>query len=610
MALKEHELMYEQMKRSVIRGWNTWNTWSILSHTHMPEGFSINLCVKDVGRSAYLKDADVGNKGEKDAVVFPYEHAYDGSYTRLRLTWNGIELEVTSASEDDELVLLVTPLTLPERPLLLVAELSILWSRPGKLVNENGEIYADCDGRIFRVFTTGEEQYDPYMRTQTPFISVKLNGSIGFSTGKKRGVEEIRAMIARQAEKHEKRAEGFGEFKEVYKAMQTCMAWDTIYEPAKDRMVSPVSRRWNKFWSGYVLFCWDNYFAAQIASVDSKEIAYSNLIEMTAERTEAGFVPNFASALGASSRDRSQPPVGAVSLLETYKRWKEKWIVEYLFDALIGWNNWWYEHRQIEPGLFAWGSDPYTPHVDHYSEKEGVDDRFGAALESGLDNSPMYDDIPFDKERHMLYLADVGLTGLVIMDTRALLELAEIIGDEERADILRQRLEMCEKGIQRLWCEEDGFFYNLRTDTGEFSKRISPTNFYALYSSSVTEEQTKRVIDEHFYNPEEFWGDYIMPSIARNDPAYPEQDYWRGRIWPPMNFLAYGALKARSLDKPAKDLAERSAKLILKEWLDKGHVHENYCANTGEGCNVWSSDSFYHWGGLLGLIALREAKKV
>ena len=27
---------YEQMKKQVLRGWNTWNTWSILSHTHLP----------------------------------------------------------------------------------------------------------------------------------------------------------------------------------------------------------------------------------------------------------------------------------------------------------------------------------------------------------------------------------------------------------------------------------------------------------------------------------------------------------------------------------------------------------------------------------------------
>jgi alpha-galactosidase/6-phospho-beta-glucosidase family protein len=30
-----------------------------------------------------------------------------------------------------------------------------------------------------------------------------------------------------------------------------------------------------------------------------------------------------------------------------------------------------------------------------------------------------------------------------------------------------------------------------------------------------------------------------------------------------------------------------------------GHVHENYCADTGAGCGNENSDAFYHWGGLL-----------
>ena len=47
--------------------------------------------------------------------------------------------------------------------------------------------------------------------------------------------------------------------------------------------------------------------------------------------------------------------------------------------------------------------------------------------------------------------------------------------------------------------------------------------------------------------------------------------------------------------------------LLMKEWREHGHVHENYCGNTGEGCNQGRSDRFYHWGGLLGTIALIEA---
>ena len=171
MASTDGSLEYQQMKKTVLRGWNTWNTWSILSHVHLPEGFAINLCLKDTGKSAYLKEADVGNKDEKDAAVFPYEHAYDGSYTRLRLSWNGVEIEVASAVEEDQLVLLVTPLALPDRPVLLVAELAILWNRPGALVNNGDEVYADCGGKIFRVYTTGERQIDPY---ETKFFVEKI----------------------------------------------------------------------------------------------------------------------------------------------------------------------------------------------------------------------------------------------------------------------------------------------------------------------------------------------------------------------------------------------------------------------------------------------------
>ena len=52
----------------------------------------------------------------------------------------------------------------------------------------------------------------------------------------------------------------------------------------------------------------------------------------------------------------------------------------------------------------------------------------------------------------------------------------------------------------------------------------------------------------HLLNPVEFWGEWVIPSIARNDPAFYDQNYWRGRIWGPMNFLVY--LGLRNCDHP------------------------------------------------------------
>jgi neutral trehalase len=55
-----------------------------------------------------------------------------------------------------------------------------------------------------------------------------------------------------------------------------------------------------------------------------------------------------------------------------------------------------------------------------------------------------------------------------------------------------------------LWDDELGLFLNRRTDTGELSRRISPTNFYALLARAATQEQAERMISEHFCNPDGF----------------------------------------------------------------------------------------------------------
>ena len=158
--------------------------------------------------------------------------------------------------------------------------------------------------------------------------------------------------------------------------------------------------------------------------------------------------------------------------------------------------------------------------------------------------------------------------------------------------------------LTTLWDEDFGLFLNKDLRDGSLSRRISPTNFYALNADCVTETQKRRMMDEHFYNPEEFWGEFIMPTIARNDPAYPDQDYWRGRVWAPTNFLAYAAMKYAGLKQECGDLAKKSEELLLKEWRLHGHVHENYSGDDGMGCGVPNSDPFYHWGGLLAYIAI------
>ena len=597
---------YLDLKRRLAAGWNTWNSRSVLSQVLLPAGLAVELGIKEYASGQHLREALIGRFGEDEERIFPGPRTYDGSYTELRIQWRGIELLVQSAHDGDDLVLLVTPLANQRRTGLLSIEIGLLWNRAGSVRRDGETLIATLPTGTVPVYCTAPLVDEPYLVTKSPYLAVALDAPVGIATGRPRTQTEIQTIVARQKAACEQYAAHFGELAEVYAAVQICLAWDTIYDPLYNRVVSTVSRLWNASYGGYVLFCWDTYFAAFIAAIDNKDLAYANAIEITREKTESGFVPNVAASNGFKSRDRSQPPVGAMVVWELYQRYGDRWLLEEVFDDLLTWNRWWIAHR-VTDGLLCWGSDPFTPVLDGYWELHGVNERFGGALESGLDNSPMYDDIPFDSATHQLALADVGLNGLYLMDCRALAAMAEVLGKTAETQELRERIDAFSSKLQTLWDEESGIFLNRRTATGEASHRISPTNFYPLTGGAATPAQAERMIAEHFYNPREFWGEWIMPSIARDDPAYPEQTYWRGRIWAPMNFLVYLGLRHYDLPQARRDLVAKSQALLLKEWRANRHVHENYNGDTGEGCDVGNSDRFYHWGGLLGLIAFIDA---
>ena len=170
---------------------------------------------------------------------------------------------------------------------------------------------------------------------------------------------------------------------------------------------------------------------------------------------------------------------------------------------------------------------------------KAFNNHLAAALESGLDDSPMYEDVPFDAEKGVMLLHDVGLNSLYAADCFALAEMAAVLGKTDIADELRSRGEEFREALQTLWNDDAGIFMNRRTDTGEFNTRLSPTLFYPLIAGAATQEQAGRMIDTYFYGENYFGGKYILPSIARNDPAFAKQRYWKGAVWAPLNFLVY-----------------------------------------------------------------------
>ena len=609
---------YQQVQRRLAQGWNTWDVHSVIAQVLLPEGLAIHAGLKHnttEGSDAFLQDALIGRLTPGAEQVTPGPHSWDGSYTDLRVAWHGHEWRMQSAHEGSDVIILATPLSGNREsalPPTIIFTVDFLWNRPGTTMRRRDFIEAQSPAGSIPVFCTcapaesqpADERID--IPLGGPYFSADLTNPVGVSTGKRRSLTEIQTVIDTQRQAYEKSIQAAGGNGPIVDAIETTLGWDTVYEPSRERVVSPVSRVWSVGWGGYVIFDWDNFFAAIMAGIGDRDLAYANAMETLREETAEGFVPNYARGGEWKSFDRSEPPVGAITVLGLYRKFNDRWFLEDAFQPLLRWNRWWAAHRDID-GYLTWGSDGENSPGNLDDGSRGT--RSGAILESGLDNSPMYDAATYDSRRHVLEYADVGLMSLYIADCDALAEMAQVLGKSDIEKELRDRAARYREKLATLWSNQDGIFLNKDLHTGQFSMRLSPTNFYPMLARAATPEQAHIMITKHLLNPTEFWGQWVIPSIERNDPASHDQDYWRGRIWGPMNYLVY--LGLCNYDDPGvrQEFAQKSYALFLREWSEHRHVHENYNAITGTGDDVRNSDRFYHWGALLGYIEYLDSDR-
>jgi hypothetical protein len=612
---------YAQLQQRLARGWNTWDVQSVTSHVLLPDGLAIRVGLEHNTSElvdSFLATPLIGRLGRAAEQVIPGPHAWDGSYTDLRLTWRHSSLRIQTAHDGDGLVILATPIDAEPNtsmPPTLVFSVSYLWNRPGTVIRRGSTIEARNMNRTVEIFCASSKTSDTQAGSDSgsacgndkdvniplssPYFAVDFRSPVGVSAGKARTLAEIQAIVDRARSAYENSLEGQGRRAPIADAIETTIGWDTIFDSETGKVMTPVSRGWCTGWGGAVLFEWDTFFAASLAAVGDRDLAYANAIEVLNRETPAGFVPNYARSGGWKSFDRSEPPVGSITVLALYQKFHDRWFLASTFDPLLRWNRWWAQHRDID-GYLTWGSD--GENQPRNLDDSSVGTRSGAILESGLDNSPMYDDVTYNDKTHQLEFADVGLMSLYIADCDALAQIAAELGKTAETKELRDRGRRYRDKLATLWDEKTGIFLNKDLRTGESSLRLSPTNFYPLLAKAATPGQAQRMINEHLLNSGEFWGKWVIPSIARNDTAFWDQKYWRGRIWGPMNYLVYLGLRNYDAPKVREEFAQKSFDLFEQEWKANGHVHENYNSVTGMGDDVDSSDRFYHWGALLALI--------
>ncbi len=192
-------------------------------------------------------------------------------------------------------------------------------------------------------------------------------------------------------------------------------------------------------------------------------------------------------------------------------------------------------------------------------------------------------------------------------------------------DLLQSIRENC-------WDPRNGFYYsvdlNLRpapkqTTVWEFHmnqprnwdcliQRIDVwSGFLAMWSGVATPEQAKQMVEENLINTNTFDAPYGVRSLSKLEKMYDlratsNPSNWLGPIWLNANYMVFRGLVKYGYDDQARQLAEKTIKLIGTDYEKNGILHEYYLPESGEPV---MNQGFEDWNYLvLNMIAWYEGK--
>jgi len=404
-----------------------------------------------------------------------------------------------------------------------------------------------------------------------------------------------------------------GLYQGAAEALTNSIFWTVLYQPGHHRFYTPAGRQWifrkrDRTRDPWQIFAWDSFLNALELAVESPKHAVDVVSSVLETQYPNGNIPNWR-ALTWGTPDRSQPPIGSFVVMKLFQRLGDTEFLKKAYPYLEKWHEFWTARKPTGQarrdgngdGLLEWGSDEdlVAKVVPIWEEKATGKQR--AKWESGQDDLPNWDDAGFSGETGTLTMNCLDLNCLYALDAWCLSQIAGILGNDKANSEFLEEYEKMKKLVNAsLWNEKEGFYFDRHWD-GRFSPRKAASSFYPLLARIPDEKRAMRMIKQ-LMDPKKFWGDYVIPSISRDDPAFKDQQYWRGTIWSPTNYLVYQGLKAYGFDAIASAFAKKSSDLLLRTWESFQICPENFDSRTGEA----GGNRYQSWSSLFALVALEE----
>ena len=306
----------------------------------------------------------------------------------------------------------------------------------------------------------------------------------------------------------------------------------------------------------------------------------------------------------------SKPPLAAWSVWTVYEEHKDKEFVEEMYQKLVDYHNWWYSNRDINKnGIAEYGA---TIHPLNITDEDKI---LAAAWDSGMDNAPRFDvegfgpddigvkvfDLTNSNNEVIAYTINqesVDLNSYLYKEKKYLSKMATLLGKKEEAANFDSEAKFVKSYIQNnMFDTNTGAFYDLQIDPKNNTTKLlanrgkAAETYLPLWANVATPEQAEQV--KNLMMDTEVFNTYIpLPTVAKDNPSFDPDGYWRGPVWLDQTYFGIKGLRQYGYDKEADEL---TVKLFenLGGLLNDVPINENYNPLTGEPINApgfsWSS---------------------
>ncbi|MBI4674424.1 MAG: hypothetical protein HY741_22500 [Chloroflexi bacterium] len=307
------------------------------------------------------------------------------------------------------------------------------------------------------------------------------------------------------------------------------------------------------------VWAWDAFFHALAYRYMDKPLAENQIRILLDHQREDGMLPDAVHDEGVtlhwqfSSKDGviheaevTKPPLVAWTALKLYEYFGDREFLSEVYEPIARWNYWWFAKNDDDHDGIAQYNHPNS---------------------SGLDDSPLWDfGMPVEAPDLNTYL---------VMQQDALARIAEILGLQEDAREWKSKADaLAARMVEHFWDERAGVFWAMRRH--EPIRVLTPFNLYPFLSGHLDLAKRKRILD-HLFNPNEFWLEHPIPTVAKNDPLYDPNQMWRGPTWVNINHLFIEGLARNGYPEQARALRDKTLQLLMHQ----RDIYEYYNPETG-----------------------------